>query len=142
MNLFARETAIYTIGAAAAFSVDICTLWVLVRFLGMHYLAAAAVGFLAGTVVIYLISVRHAFSFRRIADYRTEFGVFTVVGIVGILLNLGIMYLMVETLHVHYLAAKVVASGLTFVTNFGLRRVLLFTPWRARCTAGESGSKK
>jgi hypothetical protein len=38
------------------------------------------------------------------------------------------MYVSVEWLHLHYLIGKVLSGAVTFLMNYGLRRVLLFTP--------------
>lgn len=127
MKHLLRESAIYTLGAAGGFSTDIGLLWVLVEKVGLHYLVAATLSFLAGTVVVYWVSVRHAFRFRRIEDRRTEFGYFMSIGAVGIVLNLLLMFALVDWLDLHYLLAKVGAAAITFVTNFGMRRWLLFT---------------
>lgn len=122
-----RESAIYSAGAAAAFGVDFCSLWFLVDRLEVHYLIAATLSFLLGTLVVYWVSVRHAFRFRRIEDRRSEFVFFATIGVIGIGVNLVLMAALVEGLELHYLLAKVIAAGISFVTNFGLRRWLLFT---------------
>ncbi len=140
MSRLARETLMYSIGAALAFAVDVLVLWALVEVFQLHYLAAAAAGFVAGTAVLYGFAVRYAFSFRRVADTRREFGVFAAVGLMGIVLNLAIIYGAVEIIHLHYLVAKIAASTVTFVANFGLRRALLFTQWQRHCTSGNPGS--
>lgn len=127
MSRLARETFVYALGAAAAFAVDFGLLWLLVQFAGLHYLAAATVSFLAGTAVVYWVSVRHAFRYRRIDDRRAEFGYFATIGAIGVGLNLVLMYSLVEWLQLHYLVAKIVSAGVSFVANFGLRRWLLFS---------------
>jgi putative flippase GtrA len=127
MSPLLRESSIYALGAAAAFAVDFALLWLLVDRFGMHYLSAAALSFLAGTTVVYLVSVRHAFRYRRVDDRRLEFGYFAAIGAAGIVLNLVLMYLFVEWLTLHYLAAKVGAAGVSFVANFAARRWFLFT---------------
>jgi len=127
MSRLMRESVIYAAGAAAAFATDLGLLWALVEMAGLHYLLAATISFLAGTVVVYWVSVRHAFRFRRITDRRAEFGVFATIGAVGILLNLILMFVLVDGLSLHYLAAKVCAATITFVTNFVMRRWLLFS---------------
>ena len=127
MTRLLRESAIYTAGAATAFATDFGLLWILVEKVGLHYLVAATISFLAGTVVIYWVSVRHAFAFRRVADRRAEFSYFALIGALGILLNLGLMFILVEWLDLHYLAAKVCSAAISFVVNFGLRRWWLFS---------------
>lgn len=127
MSHLLRESVIYTAGAAAAFATDFGLLWALVEKAGLHYLLAATISFLAGTVVVYWVSIRHAFRFRRIEDRRAEFGYFATIGAVGVLLNLVLMFVLVDWIALHYLAAKVCAATITFVTNFGMRKWLLFS---------------
>jgi putative flippase GtrA len=142
MKGLVRESLVYALGSAAGFAVDVALLAGLVEFGGLHYLVAATISFLAGTAVVYWVSIRHAFSHRRIADRRREFTVFTAIGLLGIAVNLGIMAAMVEGFSVHYLVAKLAAAGASFCANFGLRRWMLFSRRRdehsARDPLGES----
>jgi putative flippase GtrA len=132
-----RESAIYAVGAAAGFGVDICSLWLLVDRLDIHYLVAATLSFLLGTIVVYWVSVRHAFRYRRVEDRRSEFVFFATIGAIGIGLNLVLMAALVELLGLHYLLAKVFAAAMSFFTNFGLRRWLLFTAPTPRSSSPE-----
>lgn len=127
MKALLRESFVYALGSAAGFIVDVSLLAALVELGGLHYLLAAAISFLVGTAVVYWVSIRHAFTHRRIADARKEFTVFAAIGLVGIAVNLGIMAALVEGLSVHYLFAKFVAAGASFCANFGLRRWMLFS---------------
>jgi putative flippase GtrA len=129
VKLSVREILPYAAGAAAAFAVDMATLAFLVEVLSVHYLIAASISFMAGTAVVYWISVTYAFAYRRVRRAGDEFAIFAMVGLAGILVNLAGMYLSVEWLHLHYLVGKVLSASVTFFTNFGLRRALLFTPW-------------
>jgi putative flippase GtrA len=123
-----REILLYGMGAAAAFAVDFALLAAQVEWLGVHYLLAATLSFIAGTCVVYAVSVRLAFAYRRVGRAPLEFAAFAALGGIGILVNLAVMFLAVQALHLHYLLAKVLAAGVTFFTNYASRRALLFTP--------------
>ena len=131
MTRIFREAGGYVAASAAAFLLDIGLLFFQVSLLGIPYLAAAAVAFLAGTVFVYWASVRHIFEFRRLGDARLEFGFFLAVGVIGLAVNLVAMYAIVDGLGFHYLLAKFCAAALTFGVNFGLRRLFLFSRWRS-----------
>lgn len=122
-----QEILRYSIGAAAAFAVDVALLTVQVEYLHLHYLPAATISFIAGTVVIYWFSIAFVFRYRRLSDARAELGIFTAIGALGVLLNLACMFVAVELLSIHYVLAKVGSAALTFCTNFALRRLTLFT---------------
>jgi putative flippase GtrA len=137
MSLIWRQSIVYSAGAALAFATDVAVLSLLVETFGLHYLMAATISFVAGTMVVYATSVRYAFDFRRMTDSRKEFLVFTLIGAIGIGVNLGLMFTLVEWFGLHYLAAKVCAGAVTFLANFLARRGLLFTEWRAQSASLE-----
>lgn len=124
-----REIVVYAAGVAAAFAVDLALLAFLVEVASLQYLVAATASFIAGTLVVYWVSITHAFAYRRFENARSEFAMFALVGVMGILVNLAGMYVAVEHLHLHYMVGKLVSAGLTFFSNYGMRRVLLFTRW-------------
>jgi len=123
-----REIIRYGLGTVAAFAADMAVLALLVEVGHVHYLIAATVSFLVGTAIVYWVSIRFAFSYRRVGQSHLEFGVFAAIGVVGVIVNLCAMYVSVDWLHLHYLVGKVLSSAVTFFINFGLRRILLFTP--------------
>lgn len=128
MRQIVRQATGYVGASALALGVDIALLSLLVSGFGVPYLFAAACSFLAGTIVVYWLSIRKVFDYRRLADWRPEFAIFAGLGVVGLAVNLAVIYGVVEGLGVHYLVAKFGAAGCTFVVNFLLRRWMLFLP--------------
>lgn len=128
MRRLRDEIPRYAIGAALAFATDVALLTLLVELLDVHYLLAATISFVAGTLVIYWYSICYVFQYRRLALPRVELAVFAAIGALGVLVNLGCMYAAVDVVGLHYLAGKVGSAAVTFFTNFGLRRLTLFTP--------------
>jgi putative flippase GtrA len=139
VNRLVRQATGYVGASAAALAVDLTLLALLVSGFGVPYLAAAFISFSAGTVVVYWLSIRHVFDYRRLEDWRGEFAVFAALGLVGLVVNLTAMYSLVDGLGLHYLVAKVGAAGFTFIANFLLRRWMLFTP---RSTSGEDAGRR
>jgi len=130
----------YAIASAIALTIDFALLVTQVSLLGLPYLWASAVSFLAGTVFVYWASVRHVFAYRRIEDARQEIVIFVAIGGAGLIVNLAVMYVTVRHFGMHYLLGKCVASAATFSVNFSLRRLLLFTAWQASRHDGSTGS--
>jgi len=124
-----RELVPYFGVSAVGLALDVSLLWLQVSVIGVPYLAAAAISFVTGTVLVYWASIRHIFGFRRLTSARNEFAVFLAVGVLGLAINLCVIYIGVARLGLHYLVAKVGAAGCTFLANFAMRRWLLFTPW-------------
>lgn len=126
-NLFNSEFRRYLFASGLAFVVDFGTLFLLTHYAGLHYLKAAAISFSLGLVSIYLLSVTWVFKTRRLADPRSEFLVFSLVGIGGLGINELSMYLLTGILGVYYLAAKVMSVFVVFSWNYGARKSTLFS---------------
>jgi putative flippase GtrA len=125
------EAAKYAAASAVALVVDTALLLALTRYAGWYYLLAAAVSFLAGATVAYVLSVRFVFHAHRLHSRGLEFTSFVLLGLVGVALNSLVLFVAVGRLGIDLLYAKAVAAGFTFVANFALRRQLLF---RARAS--------
>lgn len=128
MKHIAREIFLYGLVSAVAFGVDLLILVGLVEIAGAPYLAAAVAGFVTGGLVAYGLCVRFIFRYRRIEDRRVEASSFIVLGLAGLAVNTAGIFVGVELFGVHYLLAKIGAAGLSFVVNYALRRLALFTP--------------
>ena len=137
MKQVAREIVLYGLAMALALSVDVACLALLVEVVGVGYMPAVVVAFVAGGLVAYLLCVRFIFRYRRVTDRRLEIVTFVSLGAVGLAVNVAIIAAAVELLALHYLAAKILAAGVSFVVNYAARRLLLFTP----LGAGASGRR-
>jgi putative flippase GtrA len=127
MKQLLKEAILYSAASGVALAVDVGLLWLLVEKAQLHYLLAASIAFLAGTAIIYSLSISAIFRHRRVRDRRVEFGAFAAIGVLGLLLNLTVLTVAVDGLGVHYLVGKLAAVAFTFSLNFGLRRTLLFS---------------
>ena len=96
-------------------------------WLGAGYPVVAAVGFVAGLWVAYRLSVRFAFRHRSVANERLEFMLFAAVGLAGLLLTEGLLWLLVERAAVGPSPARLATAGMVFCFNFVARKALLFT---------------
>ena len=120
-----REFAYYFLASLLALSADMAVLLTLARVI--HYLAAATAGFLVGALVAYFLSIRFVFGRRRLAHAaRRELIIFAVIGVVGLGVNNAVIFAAVETVALPLAVAKILAAGITFLVNFGLRKRLLF----------------
>lgn len=64
---------------------------------------------------------------QRLNDRRSEFGLFALVGVAGLLLTEALLWLLVKQIGVDPLMAKLTSAGGVFLFNFMLRKSLLFT---------------
>jgi putative flippase GtrA len=127
----AREGFGYGLVSVVALGVDMGALHSLVDGLGWHYLPASAIAFLAGATVSYLLSVRFVFSTRKLHNPYVECIAFFTLGLVGLAVNAGALFIAIGTVGLGLTAGKLFAAGCTFAANFALRRRLLFSPTRS-----------
>jgi putative flippase GtrA len=116
----------YIFAGGIAFIVDFSSLYVLTDICGIYYLISAAIAFLLGTTVKYLLSISWVFSKRRLETKHLEFSIFAIIGIVGLALNEIIIWYFTEYIHFHYLLSKIISACSDFLWNFSARKVLLF----------------
>lgn len=122
-----QEGTRYLIASAVALALDGGVYVALIRLGGIHYLVAAPVGFAFGILMIYMLSTRWVFRNRRLASVRSEFLIFTLIGLAGLLVNQLVIYVCVDKLSMSYELAKLVSAVIVFGINFIGRKLVLFT---------------
>jgi putative flippase GtrA len=128
MRQLIMESGKYAAVSALALAFDLAILTTLARVLGWNYLVAAAVAFIAGGVLLYFLCVALVFKHRRLTNRAVELPTFVALGAVGLAMNVLVVFIAVDKLHLLLIPAKLMASGCTFLINFLLRRTLLFSP--------------
>ena len=110
-----------------AFIMDYGSLFLLTEYAHFSYLLSAAIAFVLGLTVNYLLSIIWVFSDSRLNNRMAEFMVFAFIGFVGLLLNEVIMYFCCEILNIHYMVSKLCSTGIVFFWNFFGRKLILFS---------------
>jgi putative flippase GtrA len=118
----------YVAVGGVAFVVDFGLMVLLREQAGLHHLVAATISFLCGLVVNYLLALAWVFEHRTHEDRVREFIWYGVIGVVGVGLNAAIIAFFADGLGLHYTLAKLIASAVILMFNFGTRRQLLFNP--------------
>nr|WVL55794.1 GtrA family protein [Xanthomonas nasturtii] len=116
--------------SAVALLADLGTFGFLARS-GWGWYGAAAAGFLVGSLVSYVISVRWVFATRRFHSRSAELAIFVMIGCFGLLVVQGAMWFGIERLGIPGSSARLIAVIFSFTSNFLLRKLILFRP-RAR----------
>ncbi len=116
----------YTFAGGIAFLFDFGSLYFLTDWMYVHYLASAALAFLVGITVNYLLSVAWVFQVRTMTNVWVEISIFTVIGIVGLGLNEIIIWFFTELVEFHYLISKLFSTVSVYLWNFFARKFLLF----------------
>jgi putative flippase GtrA len=121
-----HEFVRYFFASAVALLADIGALTLFTEVLGMPYLFAGALAFLIGLILIYVLSTHWVFSARRLGDPWAEFGLFSLIGIVGLGINELILWTLTGGLGLYVLYSKVVSVVFVFTWNFFARKYILF----------------
>ncbi|MEA4852531.1 MAG: GtrA family protein [Paludibacter sp.] len=117
----------YCFSGGIAFVVDFCILFLLTEYFAVHYLLAASLGFLAGLIITYLLSVFWIFDERRVEKKTLEITIFVTIGLVGLLLTSAFMWLFTSVLLLHYLFSKILTTGIVMGWNFVAKKFILFS---------------
>jgi putative flippase GtrA len=122
-----RRQLLRSVGVSlVSFGLDFGVLALLTEAAGLYYLLSAAISFLLGTSLSWLLSVRWVFDVRARASKLVEYGLFVLVGAVGLGLNEVLLWLFTDRWGIYYLLSKIIAASLVFFWNFGMRKALLF----------------
>jgi putative flippase GtrA len=111
-----------------SFLIDFACLYYLTEHVGWYYLVSATLAFCVGLTTNYLFCLAWVFDFRRMPNRWHEFMVFSAIGLIGLLLNNLLLWLLTEHAGLYYLVSKIVATAAILFFNFSLRRWLLFSP--------------
>lgn len=121
-----------------AFFIDFGIFKLLSSVFGVYYLVANFFGFTISLIFNYAASMTFVFERKENSDRRTEFLIFTVLSIIGLLLNELIIFICIGGIYQHMALlqelmsrqwaetfGKVVATGIVMVYNFITRKVFL-----------------
>jgi len=116
----------YGVVGLTALCADYSTMILLIDIAGFHYLLSATIGFLLGLAVNYNLAIRFVFKKSKLKDKRVEFTLFAIIGIGGLILTTGLMWLFTDCLSLHYTHSKLISVILVFFWNFYARKLILF----------------
>ena len=116
----------YLFVGGAAFIVDLTSLFILTNYLGVYYLISAAIAFILGLIINYFLSIKWVFNRRNLENRTFEFGIFAVIGIIGLGLNEVFIWFFTQDLQIYYLFSKILAAVIILFWNFFARKFMLF----------------
>ena len=117
----------YCFVGGLAFLVDYGLLYFLSDKLGIHYLISASIAFIAGLIVNYVISTYWVFSVSKYKEKGKEFAIFALIGVIGLGLTEGLMWLFTDVAGLHYMFSKLITAAIVLLWNFFARKIILFS---------------
>jgi len=118
----------YVLSGAVACMVDYSALVTLTQTFKLYYLISAAVAFMLGSVVSYILNITWVFDQRTFSDRRLEAILFFSIGVAGLFLNHYCIQFFTETVKLHYLESKAISIITVFVVNFITRKCIFYGP--------------
>lgn len=106
----------YCVVGATAAVVDFGLLYILTDLASVHYLLSNTLSFIAAALVNYYFNRK--WTFKSEGPKRKQLPIFFTIATAGLFLNDGMMFLGVEYLALHYLWAKVIATGIVTMWNY------------------------
>ncbi len=136
-----RRSLVFAVVGAIGIAVQIAALWLLAGRLGVPLLAAT---FLATEIAVLHNFVWHVFwtwadrpaSTRETAARLVKFHVTN--GLVSIVGNLILMWLLAGCLRLHYLVANLLSVGVCALVNLAISHYWVFRPARTRAASARS----
>lgn len=117
-----RDLVKYGLASIVAMVLDVGLLYVLVDYVTIYYLYAATIAFCSSLIFHYVLVKLFVFKLSRVSA-GTEFFWYCLIGLVGLILNNLIIYILV-TMQIWYIFAKLVSLVTVFIFNFSARRRL------------------
>ncbi len=116
----------YTIVGGLAFIVDFGLLYILTEWCGILYLKSACISFVAGLTINYVLSKHYVFSYSTVNNHLLEFGIFALIGIIGLFFTELFMWLFTSILNFYYMLSKATTTVIVYLWNFLARKYILF----------------
>jgi putative flippase GtrA len=117
----------YGFVGGTAFVVDFSVLYLLTEYLNVYYLLSATISFILGILVNYVMSIIWVFKYRNFSKKIYEIAIFIIIGVLGLGLNLVIMWFCTEILFIYYIYSKIISTVIVFLWNFFARKFILFS---------------
>jgi putative flippase GtrA len=116
----------YGLISVVALAVDFGGLVILKQYGHINYLIAATISFIGGLLVNYYLSLLWVFHKSKFNKRATEFALFALIGVVGLILNDSILWILTSGFGIFYVFSKVAATVIVYFWNFGIRKKYLF----------------
>lgn len=114
----------YVFVGGVAFLVDGGLLFLLEK-IGLHYLVATVFAFIGGLICNYMLSKLLVFQEKK-SNPRLEFLIYGIIGIVGLGITEGFMYVFTDILDLYFMLSKIIVAIIVLIWNFLARKLILY----------------
>ncbi|MEA2701480.1 MAG: hypothetical protein QOE22_189 [Candidatus Parcubacteria bacterium] len=107
--------------------IDFGALILLTEHFHVHYLLSAAIGFLLGQIWSYYMCINWIFARSTITSHVSGFTYFLVLSVIGLAITELFLWFFTEEVGWFYLYSKILASAVSFLALFFVRKRFLFS---------------
>ncbi len=108
-------------------ALDASLYFVLTRWLGFSTLQTLAKGISYGAGILNSFYWNKSWTFKSDASAVTTFTPFALANLAALAINAGIMHICLNAFGLHEIPSLALATGITFLWNFTISKVLIFT---------------
>ena len=119
-----KELLLYLVVGGVATVTEWLMFFVLEK-IAVHYMLATVIAYVISTFVNWLAGRVLVFKESKKAVIREIIEIY-LASIVGLLLNLGLMWLMVDAFDFNEMLSKIIATGIVFLYNFLIRKLVIY----------------
>jgi putative flippase GtrA len=112
------------VGGSAAV-VDLVAFTILVTTFDLHYAVAAFIGYMLGLAWNHLLSVLWVFQASK-HERSKEILIVFCIAVGGLLWTWLLLYIMIDFMGIHEVAAKMISQVIVLLWNFGMRKIYVF----------------
>lgn len=112
----------FWVGLVAAI-INISSLYLFTDILKINYLISNVISFILGLITNYTLSKKFVFKNDKL-NKVIEFIIYGVIGVIGLLIDTLFLYLFTDKLHIYHMISKLISTAITFIWNFGARKLL------------------
>ena len=87
---------------------------------------SAVLSFIISLIVNYVLSTHWVFNKNQIENKAAEFGVFALIGVVGLGFTEIFLYLFTDVFGMYYMFSKIITTAIVMFWNFIARRVMFY----------------
>ena len=110
-----EEVIRFLIVGGGCFLLEYILLYVLTEYMHIGYLVSSAIAFTVSLLVNYILCLLVVFNVKH--QSSLEIGLFIITSLIGLIINQGVMWFLVEIIAWWYMFAKVIASGIVMIWN-------------------------
>ena len=98
--------------------INLTILFLLTEFLGIYYIVSEIIAFITAIIHNYSINKIWTFKERLKDESLKKFSQYFLISLIGLVINLIVLYFLVEFFHIWYIIAELFATTISSIVNF------------------------